>query len=129
MTAPGQTSTGCPTAGCKGYELMEDLDFEDSDDGDDEEETLGSQTGRGLSLIQGILPNPTESSVSIRLSESTGRGSRVLLFSVAGKLVGEWKILDSTVVSFDLSGQPPGIYVVEARDTVGNREVDKLVLK
>ena len=92
-------------------------------------ETLGSQPGGGLSLIQGILPNPAESSVSIRLSKSAGRGSSVRLFSVAGKLVGEQKTLETAVVRFDLSGKPPGIYIVKARDTAGNHEVDKLVLK
>ena len=128
-TGTGTTGTGVAGTGVAGTGVAGTGTAGTGTTGTEDEETLGSQTGSDLSLIQGIMPNPAESSVSIRLSESAGRGSRVLLFSVDGKLVGEQKILDSTVVSFDLSGQPPRIYVVEAGDTVGNREVDKLVLR
>lgn len=58
-----------------------------------------------------IFPNPFTDRFTVKLSD-TKEYDRLMVFDMTGKMIAE-KPVDSTMISFDLSGYPAGIYLLK----------------
>ncbi|MBK9148834.1 MAG: trypsin-like peptidase domain-containing protein [Flavobacteriales bacterium] len=75
-----------------------------------------------------IAPNPAQGNVAVGLPAAMRNGGRLTVFDALGKIVAQ-RILTGGVerVTFDLSGEPAGLYFVEATG-VGFHRVQRLVI-
>ena len=81
---------------------------------------LAAEDGTGLLVV--VSPNPTEGQLRIHLSGAAGQALKVELFNSAGRVLRQQGIEQAQVqedLSWDISRQPPGLYLLRVR---GERE-------
>ncbi len=103
-----------------------DFRFEPKEDfanSNDEKQLFSEEVDEDLSIA--IYPNPTENVFMIVLSDHVAKSIRIS--SIDGQLVESRKNLNSIQFTFDISGQPSGVYFI--RVDCGDKIVTKKVVK
>ena len=75
-----------------------------------------------------VFPNPTDGRISIAIANRGAVSSDVRIYSVTGQLVFEQKGIQNDNVTIDLTGNDPGVYLVNV-STGQNQQTKRLVLK
>jgi hypothetical protein len=76
------------------------------------ESWIGIEENQSLDGLN-IWPNPNDGIFNLSMANSNEVFERVEIMNLEGKIIRQEQIVSSTLLSFDISGQPAGLYFVK----------------